>query len=373
MESKLFKIENYGFFNNAPFEFLSLNKMGEITHANQTVCDWIEHKQEELIDNFTFQDLLSVGGKIYLETHFFPLIQLQGKISEISFELVSKSKRRIPVLVNGTKFSIEDKGEQGYLIFLTDISQRKQYEEELLMAKRFAEENASKLFDKNNELERFTQIASHDLKAPVRTMGGLFELMVKKNYVSKDQDSIKIQKMIMENLKRMRVLVDDLMEQTLVDTESYFEEKVDLNFILNDVKEVLMADILFNAVSIQSEKLPIVRGNKNQIFRLFQNLLSNSIKFKDKNRRPLIQIRSKLENNWAMLSIKDNGIGFDPLYKEKIFGYMQRLHGQEVVSGSGLGLYACKKIIEHHGGKINGNSNVGEGAEFVFTLPLYNN
>ncbi|PRY84643.1 ATP-binding protein [Mongoliibacter ruber] len=355
-------------FHQAPCGYLSLDKKGVITKANLTLCNWLGYSPIELQGLFTFQDLLSVGGKIYFETHFLPLLQLEGQASEINFEIIAKNRDKLPVLVNGTKVTFDNKI-IGFRLTIVDISQRKQYEKELLKAKKLAEENALKLSEKNIELERFSNVVSHDLKSPIRTLSGLLEIMEKKGFLNMEEESIKIQKIIKDNLKRISVLVDDLMEQTLSEKETEYNEIVDLNEVVETVKEMLGDEIQKSSTQINIEVLPYVRGNKNQVIRLIQNLIMNAIKYRSEA-DPRIQIFCNVTDNMATVELRDNGIGFDPIFKDRIFEYMKRLHSPDKIPGSGIGLYSCKKIVESHGGKIQAESEPGQGATFVFTLPI---
>lgn len=368
MVDRLSDKEYSDLFNHAPCGYVKLDHKGVIIKVNTTFSSWLGFKKEELEGKYSFQNLLSMGGKIYFDTHFWPLIQLKDQVSEINLDVISKSSKRLPVLVNAVKLSSSD-GNNNLVLTILDISQRKQYEKELLKAKRLAEENAAKLFEKNTELERFSHIVSHDLKSPIRTMSGLFEIMERKGFVSKDKDSMQIQKLIMDSLRRMKTLVDDLMDQTMIEKEPADFDLVDLNAVFDIVTEILDNEIKNSFTKIEVPVLPLVRGNKSQFIRLFQNLISNAIKYKGEE-SPFIQISWQKLEEMVQITVKDNGIGFDPIHKDRIFEYMHRLHSYSQIPGSGIGLYSCKRIVESHGGIITASSKLGYGASFIFTLPM---
>lgn len=355
-------------FHKAPCGYLKLDTFGKIITVNDTFCNWLGFNKEELLFSRSFQDLLSVGGKIYYETHFLPLLQLSGEVSEVNFELLSIKEKRLPVLVNAVMIST-DEDQKEFNITLFDISQRVNFERELIKAKKEAESNAERLEEKNRELERFTHVVSHDLKSPLRTMGGLFELMTKRGYLSEEKEAKRLQNIFLDNLNRMKVLVDDLMDQAISDNETEYGGVFDLDQVCQTAIEMLGDEIMKDNVKFTINPLPMVKGNVSQLVRLFSNLFSNSIKYRSE--RPLeIEVSFERLDNWAKVKIKDNGIGFDPVYKERIFEYMKRLHSHETYSGSGIGLYSCKKIVEAHGGKIWAEGILDKGAVFYLTLPL---
>ncbi|MBW3468421.1 ATP-binding protein [Arthrospiribacter ruber] len=355
-------------FHKAPCGYLKLDAFGKIITVNDTFCNWLGFNKKDLLFTKSFQDLLSIGGKMFYETHFLPLLQLRGEVSEVNFELLSIREKRLPFLVNAVTVFTDD-GQKEFNITLFDISQRISFERELIKAKKEAESNAKRLEEKNRELERFTHIVTHDLKSPVRTIEGLFEIMSKKGYLSEEKEAKRLQKMVLDNLRRMKVFIDDLVDQAISENETEYGKLIDLNQICHSAMEMLGDEIKKDNVKFSINPLPIVKGNVSQLVRLFSNLFSNSIKYRSE--RPLeIEVSFERLDTWAEVKVKDNGIGFDPEFKERIFEYMKRLHSHEIYPGSGIGLYSCKRIVEAHGGKIWAEGFLDKGAVFHFTLPL---
>lgn len=168
----------------------------------------------------------------------------------------------------------------------------------------------------------------------------------------------------------MQNLIDDLLQLSRISTRARDFELVNLNDVILQVKDMLELKIKEKNAKILHPNLPIVKADPVQLFQLFQNLISNSIKYNQN--QPLINIDVKADKSKWLFSIKDNGIGFDEKFKERIFVAFQRLHRREEYDGSGIGLAVCKKIVNRHGGTISVNSKPGEGSTFHFSLPKNN-
>lgn len=226
----------------------------------------------------------------------------------------------------------------------------------------------SALIKTNRELEQFASIASHDLKEPIRTIESYLQLL--QNEVQ-EQASPLTKKYIDIAVKcsgRMRTLTNDLLSFSKLAGAEYSLVPVDLHDALNRALENLHEAIRESGAVIEQDQLPCVQGDKSQLIQLFQNLLSNAIKFRKAGEKPRIEIRSKRLNGAWQVSVKDNGIGFDPKHAQNIFLMFQRLHSQDQYSGSGLGLAICFKIIENHHGRIWADSSLDQGSTFHFTL-----
>jgi light-regulated signal transduction histidine kinase (bacteriophytochrome) len=167
----------------------------------------------------------------------------------------------------------------------------------------------------------------------------------------------------------MKQLILDLLAYSRLGTQAQPFESIDLNQTLEDVRASLKALIQENHVVLNIESLPIVNAIRTQMFQLFQNLISNAIKYRKPDQTPQIHIRSRENTAYWYLEIEDNGIGIDQRFYEKIFIVFQRLHNRSEHSGTGIGLAICKKIVERHGGSIGVNSKSGKGSTFYFSIP----
>lgn len=247
---------------------------------------------------------------------------------------------------------------------------KKEKEETIRIAKEELELYSKALEISNNDLEQFAYVASHDLQEPLRKIQSFGERLK-----SKDADNLSEQGKDYVNrmnnaASRMQNLINDLLLISRISTTSQKFIQVDLNKIFNEVISDLEVTIEKNQVKIEKENLPTIEADPTQIRQLFQNLISNSIKFR-KEEPPVVKIYSKkLNEHFIQLFFEDKGIGFDEKYLGKIFTIFQRLEGQKY-EGSGIGLSVCKKIVQRHEGDITAKSQIGEGTTFIITLPVH--
>jgi PAS domain S-box-containing protein len=249
-----------------------------------------------------------------------------------------------------------------YVAVKEDITEQKQtarnLEEALIEVKR-----------SNKDLEQFAYTASHDLQEPIRMIKSYAQLLEMQNKEDLSNDGQEFINYIAEGASRMQQLIDDLLKYSRVSTTGKSFEEVDCNAVLKDVLEDLKFLILEENAVLEIGNMPVVKGDRTQLRQLFQNLIQNAIKFRcEKN--PEIKIRSEIKDKYWLFSLKDNGIGIDPKFHERIFTIFQRLHSREKYQGTGVGLAICKKIIERHGGQIFVESELNKGAVFYFTIPM---
>lgn len=248
-----------------------------------------------------------------------------------------------------------------------DISQQKETEALLLELNNRLKRRAEELANSNVELERFAYVASHDLQEPLRMVTSFLQLL-KKRYDDKlDETAVQYINFAVDGAERMKTLIMDLLDYSRVGSNTEPNEDVDLNLLIEDVRDVFGKTIDEVKATITVSPLPIVKGTRTQLFQLFQNLISNAIKYQSKE-SPKIQIRYKEEQDHYLFEVQDNGIGIDPAFHEKIFVIFHRLHSRSEYGGTGIGLAICKKIVERHNGNIWVKSAVGEGSTFFFTL-----
>lgn len=243
-------------------------------------------------------------------------------------------------------------------------------QEELSAHKKKLENLNADLIVKNRELERFTSIASHDLQEPLRTIGNMTQLISRKYSTNFDDQGKKILDYVTHATTRMTVMIKGLLEFSRIGNKRE-TERVDCKEIVRTI--VLDFDAILKATqgTITSQELPTIKGNPVELRMLFQNLISNGLKFRKKDEPPTIEVSAKDNNTYVEFCIKDNGIGIDEADFEKIFFIFQRLNPVEQYEGTGLGLAYCRKIVELHGGKIWINSVKGIGSSFHFTLSKF--
>ena len=277
----------------------------------------------------------------------------------IEFPALFRNNKEFPI-----EFSIlpiYDKGVvKSYCSFIRDITSRKEKEEQLSLQNKT-------LQSQNSELEQFTYITSHDLQEPLLTLMSFSELLLEE-YSHNLNDEAKLYiEFINKSAIRMRSLVRGLMEYARIGKRDEVKE-MDCNRVVNDILNDLSLTIYNAQAEITVKKLPKIRGYETYIRLLFQNLISNAIKFSKENTKPKIKIKcSETEKEWKF-SVKDNGIGIDEKYIDQIFIIFKRLNNNSVYQGYGIGLAHCKKIVDLHNGEIQVKSTLNSGSTFSFTI-----
>jgi len=241
--------------------------------------------------------------------------------------------------------------------------------EDLIRSQINLENYIEKLKISNKELEQFAYVASHDLQEPLRMVSSFTQLLERRYKNQLDNDADDYIEFIVEGAKRMKELIDDLLEFSRLNTEIRQFEVVLMEVALDDVLINLRAPIKENNAKITHDILPTVKGDAVQIQQLLQNLIVNAIKFHGNN-FPQIHISAQeLEKEW-LFGVTDNGIGIDPNHQEQIFSIFKRLHTRQEYEGTGIGLSICKRILVRHGGQIWVKSELGKGSTFYFTIPI---
>jgi PAS domain S-box-containing protein len=288
--------------------------------------------------------------------------QFDNKIREtmFSFPIIIKSGEK--KWVEQTVIQQRD-GDKitGHQAIVRDITDRKKIEEEI-------KQKSEELFRSNQELEQFAYVASHDLQEPLRTIANFVGLLEKTQCAKKDDEANNYLNFIISATSKMQNLIKDLLDYSRVGKSITFSI-VDCNTILKDVLAGMGASIQGSNAKITYDILPKVKGNDIQLKQVFQNLISNSIKFRKKNSIPEIKISVEEKATEYIFAVKDNGIGIDEKHINKLFVLFQRLHPEAEYPGTGIGLATSKKIVLLHGGKIWVESKLGEGSNFYFTLP----
>lgn len=224
----------------------------------------------------------------------------------------------------------------------------------------------------NEDLQRFAYITSHDLQEPLRTIASFTQLLERRYKGKFDSDADEFIDFIVDAATRMRKMIQDLLEYSRVTTQGHEFKEVNSGNILKQVLYSLKTIIDENNAKITYDSLPLIFADEAQIGRVFQNLISNVIKYKKPDTPPKIHISSVQdnENKEYIFSISDNGIGIEEQYFDRIFNIFQRLHTREEHEWTGIGLSVVKRIVERHGGRIWLESEQGKGSTFYFTIPI---
>jgi PAS domain S-box-containing protein len=236
----------------------------------------------------------------------------------------------------------------------TEIQEQKEKEEALRLA--------------NDDLQQFAYSASHDLREPIRNVAVYSELVANRYQNVLDSEGQMFLGFLTEGGRRLAMLVNDLLAYTSAGTGELTEGRVDSNAVLKHSLASLAEAIRESGAEITADPLPEVFIGETHLQQILQNLISNALKYRDKS-PPRIHISATRQAADWCFSVKDNGIGIDPQYKEKIFGVFKRLHRDRQYGGTGIGLAICKRVVERYGGRIWVESEPGKGATFCFTIP----
>ena len=252
-----------------------------------------------------------------------------------------------------------------------EIEERKISEEKIRLLNQQLVQNNLQLKNTIDELDRFAYVASHDLQEPLRKIL-VFSDKIQTRYKSTmDEELDKSLEKIVKASERMQSLINDLLRFSRHTTSPDDFSMISLNELVHDVISDMEIDIEKNSANIQVQPLPKVWGVSSQMRQLFQNLLSNALKFRKKEEIPMVTIYSDDSIiDFHRIIVQDNGIGFDAKYADEIFMVFKRLHSYHEFEGSGVGLSICKKIIDRHNGLIRAESKIGYGSKFIIDLPV---
>jgi phosphoserine phosphatase RsbU/P len=379
--------------DQAPCGYFSFFDNSALHIVNETFCQLLGYKKNEL-EGKNAEFVFTIATKIFFQTHFFPIIKMHGHAEEIFISLLTKDGEHLPILMNAKRNELDGKAFTACAFIV--VANRKKFEDELVEARRKAEtalrensqlvqakkelqQHAEKLDEhiqlvkkQNDELKQLNHVLTHNLREPLRKVL-LYTERIKTNNGASDLEKLTIAS------EQMREVISGLQEYVwLNDIQPEFEV-VDLELVIKKIQKRLESEYPDQLV-IKSETLPSIKGDARQIELLFYHILLNAIKFK-KEKKALVEITAtimqrnrfkSLEDKYQYedfirLKFADNGIGFDPVFKEEAFELFRKLHFQK---GMGLGLALCKKIAQNHSGTIEANSKINEGTIITVLLPL---
>lgn len=361
-------------FEDAAVGMALVAPTGQWLRVNQSLCDIVGYAAAELLAS----DFQAITHPADLDLDLMYVQQLlagERRTYQMEKRYIHKQGHLIWVLLS---VSLVRDAQQQPLYFISqieDVSDLKQADQQL-------QQLNTQLQKSNKELESFAFIASHDLKEPLRTVRNFSTLLQLTCGDSLSESGIDYLRRIEQATQRMQTLIDDLLQLSRVATKAAPFTTVDLNQVLAQVVANLQEQIARTGGTIHAERLPLIQADPGQMTQLWQNLVSNALKF-HRDTPPIVRIYpqpdpghpgdlSRGPTHGIQLWIEDNGIGFDPKYCDRIFGAFERLHGRHEYDGTGMGLAICKKIVERHGGTITAQSSPGQGATFIVTLPEAN-
>ena len=353
---------------------VSLNKDHLIVYCNEAFANLVGYSSAKIIGysfkNFVDESCIEIYDRSFTNSHIAD--------SKCEIELNGTS-HKISVLMSLT--ALRDADQETINIVLTDLTLQKNTQQQLQQNLAALEESNKLLERSNTDLQQFASVASHDLQEPVRKIQ-IFSGMLK-DHDHLDAVSDTYVDKIIATSHRMKMLIVNMLEYSKLSSDTADTTTVNLDTIVNHVLEDIEMIIADKGAVINKQQLPVIPGNAGQMRQLFQNIISNGLKFMPGGKSPVIHITTKqiaaksfdaAEENGGpfwLISIKDNGIGFHEKYMDNIFKLFERLNSKDAFEGTGIGLAITKKIIEKHNGLITAKSSEGEGAEFIFVLPAY--
>lgn len=356
-------------FDSKMTGFFFWDEDGTITDANDLFLDMVGYTRSELEEGGMNLNAITPPEYADVQAQGREQIRASGVCEPFEKEYIRKDGTRLPVLIGAA--NINDSAVIKGVTCVMDISQRKKMEQEILELNRDLElrinERTRALKDANQELESFSYSVSHDLRAPLRAIHGYSQMLTEDYEPKLDQEGVRLLNAVKDNAKRMGQLVDDLLTFARLGKRTMSETAIDLTMLVHDILQDFSGTEKSGA-KISVHPLGTVFADVTLLRQVFQNLLSNALKYSSKKDRPEVEVGVINHNGVPAYYVKDNGAGFDMTYYEKLFGVFQRLHGQEEYEGTGVGLAIAQRIIHRHGGKIWAESRVGEGATFYFTL-----
>jgi light-regulated signal transduction histidine kinase (bacteriophytochrome) len=253
---------------------------------------------------------------------------------------------------------------QGILVTaaIRDITDRKRSEEQLV-------KTVEELKRSNDQLQQFAYVASHDLQEPLRMVASYTQLLAKRYKGRLDSDADEFIHYAVDGCNRMQGLIQDLLAYSRSGSNEKPLREISGENALKEALALLQATIEENGAIVTHDSLPAIKSDNSQLVQVFQNLVGNAIKYRGVSVPRVHVSAAKNGSNEWIFSVRDNGLGIDPQYFERIFIIFQRLHGREEFEGTGIGLAVCKKIVERLGGKIWVESQLEEGSTFCFSLP----
>jgi PAS domain S-box-containing protein len=307
---------------------------GDITDANNVTLEMVGYSKDEILSGAVRWRDLTPPEYTDLDNKALEAIATTGVMTPIEKEYIRKDGSRFPILVGGS--ALPGSTLSG-VSFVLDITERKKGER---IIKNLLEE----LKRINIELEQFTYIVSHDLKEPLRMISSFAQLLERRYKDKLDEDANDFIRFITEGVVRMQDLINSLLTYSRIGKDYKRFEKIDLNNVLKDVLDNLRQIINETNAEIIYDSLPSLVGDKYQLLQVFQNLISNAIKFRGVD-PPLVHISSRPDSKHWVFSIRDNGIGIDPKDFERIFIIFQRLHAKDEYDGTGIGLTICNFLF----------------------------
>lgn len=344
---------------------------GEI-HVNKAFCNMLGYSMKEL-QNYKWQDITHPEDIETNQEKIASLLSGEKDSTRFIKRYIHKNGAVIWADVS-TSIRRDKKGIPLYFMtVIIDITERKHAEEEIKKLNAGLEkkviERTSELTELNKEMESFSYSVSHDLKAPLRSINGFSQILLDEHSHKLDDEGKNLLSHIQSSCKLMDMLIEDLLSLSKVTRHEINYQKIDLTDMINSIISEIKKNNPEHKVNIIINRIPEVESDYNLLNIALTNLIGNAWKFTEKITDPKIEFGNILDKNETVYFIRDNGVGFNMAYADKLFGAFQRLHTQKEFPGTGIGLAIVKRIIKRLGGRIWADAKEGKGATFYFVLP----
>lgn len=381
------------FYDEAPVGYITSNSSGIILNANKYFLALVQRDADEVIGKMCFWDFLPIGGKIYFQTHYFPTLQMEGKVKEINFELIKKNKTKVPVLINTTK-SDKSNDSPVYNSVVFSISHRRLFEKEIIEDKKNAQELTRQLKEMNDRIliqseiitkqnksldqlnsikDKFFSIVAHDLKDPLNQLKSFVTLITDHIEMVTTEELQLMGQEVKHSLSNTIDLMNNLFKWAQsqvkdygVKTSTFSIEEAVTEVIQNNLPIALEKGI---ALTYLVDGAPKVEADKNQLHFILRNLIINAIKFTPSGGFVKVHCH-QTEKNQIKIAITDNGVGMSEELRSTIFENNVKISevGTSGEKGHGFGLILVKEFISMNNGTIEVFGKEGEGTTFVVTL-----
>lgn len=373
-------------FESAPLAFVMVDQSGTIVMVNNEAEKLFGFDRRELMGH-SVEELVPLSSREHhpgLRGNYFEAPEARRMGAGRDLYACRKDGSEFPVEIGLKPIRTDD----GLFVLsaIADITERKGLESALLKAKEDLERRVEErtvelarqadelraaneaLLRSNMELQQFAYIASHDLQSPLRSISGFVQLLQAEYEGRIDEQADDWIRRTVDSIRRMQALIQDLLAYSRVDSRSHSRETIAFREVVDDALSLLEAPILESGARIVCGDLPTVVGERALLVQLVHNLIGNAVKYRA-DEPPFIRIEARRRGGKWLFSVKDNGIGIEAKYQQRIFEIFHRLHSQGEHPGTGIGLAICRRVVHRHGGRIWMRSEPGKGTVFCFTLP----